>query len=160
MKSKLVYLSKFSGEKASVYSIITEDRKGSFFNHFVEEYNEEYFQDVLSIISTLREIGLNGAKAGYFKMDEGLEYDDLVCALYDIPDRSLRLYCIRLFDKIVIVGNGGPKNVRAWQDDPKISREVHEMMHYSKIIRTKLNNGCLQFSTDGKKFEGNLLLTS
>jgi hypothetical protein len=92
-------------------------------------------------------------------MDEGLQTDDLVCALFDLPDKNLRLYCIRLYKHIVIVGNGGPKNVRAWQDDVKLSREVHEMMHYSKIIRTKLNNGELFFSEDGLRFGGNLILT-
>jgi hypothetical protein len=92
-------------------------------------------------------------------LDEGLEWDDLVCALYDIPDKHLRLYCIRLDDHILIVGNGGPKDVRAWQDDAKLRREVTEMIHYSKIIRTKLNDGSLKISADGLKFEGDLMLT-
>jgi hypothetical protein len=108
----------------------------------------------------LRSIGNTvGAIESFFKLDEGLEWNDLVCALYDIPDRHLRLYCIRLNESIVIVGNGGPKDVRAWQDDPKLEREVNEMMHYSKIIHTKLDSGTLRIAANGLRLEGDLLLT-
>ncbi|MEP7110257.1 MAG: hypothetical protein ABI760_19845 [Ferruginibacter sp.] len=100
-----------------------------------------------------------GAIETYFKLDEGLEWDDLVCALYDLPDKHLRVYCIRLNNNIIIVGNGGPKGVRAWQDDSKLSREVKEMIHYSKIIRTRLKDGSLRISLNRLKFEGDLMLT-
>lgn len=160
MKSKLVYLTKFSGEKASIYSIVTENSKVPFLDHFIEEYREGYAQDLMNIMGRLRSIGnAVGAEEIFFKLDEGLEWDDLVCALYDIPDKHLRLYCIRLGENIIVVGNGGPKDVRAWQDDPKLRREVTEMMHYSKLIRTKLKDGSLRISVNGLKFEGNLMLT-
>lgn len=159
MKSKLVYLNHYSGEKAAVYSIVKENSKKLFIEHFIEQYKKEYLEEVLNLMGRLKRIGQKGAIESYFKMDEGLHWNDLVCALYDLPDKHLRLYCIRLYEKILIVGNGGPKNVRAWQDDLKLSREVHEMMHYSKIIRTKLNNGSLALSADGYRFEGNLMLT-
>lgn len=110
-----------------------------FLDHFIKEHKGKYPQDLLSIIGRLRSMSnVVGALEIYFKLDEGLEWNDLVCALYDTPDKHLRLYCIRLSEHIVIVGNGGPKNVRAWQDDPKLSREVNEMMHYSRIIRKNL----------------------
>ena len=160
MKSKLVYLTKLSGDKASIYSVITENKAGTYFDHFIAEHKEGYFQDLLNVSGRLKSVGNEvGALESYFKLDEGLEWDDLVCAFYDIPDKHLRLYCIRLSDKIVVVGNGGPKNVRTWQEDPKLKREVNEMMHYSKIIRTKLEDGTLKISKDGLKFEGDLMLT-
>lgn len=160
MKSKLIYLTKFSGDKASIYSIVTEDSKMPFFDLFVNEHKEDFTHDLLNIISRVKSIGCTvGALEIYFKLNEGLECDDLVCVLYDIPDKHLRLYCIRLSENIIIVGNGGPKNVRAWQDDPKLSKEVHEMMHYSKIIRNKLQDESLSISQDGLKFQGDLMLT-
>ena len=159
MKSKLVYLRNFSGEETSVYSIITDDRSGTMLDRFIDKYKSTWYESVISIAQRLKAIGKYGADENLFKMDEGLSWDDQVCALYDIPDKFLRLYCIRLYNRIVIIGNGGPKSVRAWQDDPKLSREVYEMIHYSKIIRAKLNNGSLRLSADGLKFEGNLILT-
>ena len=116
-------------------------------------------QDLMNIIGRLRSIGnITGAVETYFKLDESLEWNDLVCALYDIPDKHLRLYCIRLNDNIIILGNGGPKNVRAWQDDPKLTRAVTEMMHYSRIIRTRIQDGNLKISSTGLKLEGDLML--
>lgn len=160
MKSKLVCLTRLSGDKASIYSIITEDSKASFLDHFIQEHQGRFLQDLLSIMSRLKSIGnAVGALEAYFKLDEGLAWNDMVCALYDIPDKHLRLYCIRLSEQIIIVGNGGAKNVRAWQEDPKLGREVNEMMHYSKIIRTKLKDGSLRISVDGLRFEGDLMLT-
>lgn len=160
MESRLVYLSQLSGDKASIYSIVTESSKISFLDHFTLEHRRESTQDLMSIMRRLRNIGNTvGATRTYFKLDEGLAWNDLVCALYDTPDRHLRLYCIRLSNKIIVVGNGGPKNVRAWQDNPRLSREVHEMMHYSKIIRIRLNDGSLRVSDDNLKFEGDLMLT-
>lgn len=160
MKSRLIYLPKLSGRKASIYSIISEESSVSLLDNFILENKGESLQDLLSITGRLRSIGSTaGAIRPFFKMDEGLEWDDLVCALYDVPDRHLRLYCIRLNDQIVIAGGGGPKNVRAWQQDPKLGREVMEMMHYSKIIRSRLGYGSLRISSDGLKFEGDLMLT-
>jgi len=160
VKSKLVYLTRLSGDKASIYSIMTEKKVGTFLDHFIADHSKDCFQDLLNILGRLKSMGNEvGALEPYFKLDEGLEWDDLVCAFYDIPDKHLRLYCIRISENIVIVGNGGPKNVRTWQEDPKLSREVNEIMHYSKIIRTKLEDGSLRISEDGLKFEGDLMLT-
>lgn len=160
MKSKLVRLQRLSGDKASIYSIVTENSELPFLDHFIQEHLEIFSQDLISIVSRLKSIGNTvGALDIYFKLDEGLKWNDLVCALFDIPDKNLRLYCIRLNEKIVVVGNGGPKNVRTWQEDPKLHKEVHEMMHYSSIIRKKIADGSLRISSNGLRFEGDLMLT-
>lgn len=57
MKSKLIELTKFSGKKASIYSIVTEDSKVPFFDHFIAEHRNEYEQDLISIAKRLRSIG-------------------------------------------------------------------------------------------------------
>lgn len=138
MKSKLIKLINLSGVKTSIYSIVTEDSKIPFWDCFIKDYNKDYPQDLINIAARLRSIGnIVGAPDEFFKLDEGLEWNDLVCALYDLPDKHLRLYCIRLSEQIIIIGNGGPKGVRTWQEDAKLSKEVHEMMHYSRIIRKK-----------------------
>lgn len=57
VKSKLIELTKFSGKKASIYSIVTEDSKVPFFDHFIAEHRNEYEQDLISIAKRLRSIG-------------------------------------------------------------------------------------------------------
>lgn len=160
MKSKLVYLDNLSGDKASIYSIVRADCRGSLLDQFIDEHKNRFTQDLLNIAGRLRAMGcVVGALEAYFKLDEGLDWNDRVCALYDTPHKHLRLYCIRLSEQIVIVGNGAPKTVRAWQDDLRLSREVREMMCYSRIIRTRLENGYLRISASGLRIEGNLMLT-
>ena len=104
-----MYLRTFSENKASVYSIATEEIEGTLFDRFLVAYKSLYLENVLDILGRLRSIGEVGAKEHYFKMDEGLHTDDLVCALFDLPDKNLRLYCIRLYKHIVIVGMEGLK---------------------------------------------------
>lgn len=115
----------------------------------------------MNIVDRLRWIGKRtGAKSNYFKLDEGLEWDDGVCALFDVPEKNLRLYCILISKNILIIGNGGckSKDIRAWQEDRKLSAAVHEMMHFSRIVNVKLEHGSLYFSDDGLTLEGNMIL--
>jgi hypothetical protein len=127
---------------------------------FISNYKTGYLQEVLDIGRRLRSIGnVTGCTVNFFKVDEGLHANDRVCALYDIPAKCLRLYCIRLTDKIVIVGSGGPKATRTWQEDPVLRREVHAMMHVSEIVRAKLINGDIRISGIGLRLEGDLFIS-
>lgn len=136
---------------ASFYTIATNEKEGTFFEHFLKEHISEFECELLDIIARLKSMGTkHGAAYSFFKVDEGLEIDDRVCAIYDKPNVNLRLYCIRLSKQIVILGNGGykAKNTRAWQDNIRLSREVHEMMRYSAIIREKIKTNKLFISTN------------
>ncbi|RFS26361.1 hypothetical protein DVR12_00810 [Chitinophaga silvatica] len=161
MKAKLHYLNSISGPKASFYSInyqeLVDGPTKQLFNDFLEEYQSGYENELMNMIGRLKNMGnTNAAKEEYFRLDEGLDWNDLVCALFDIPEKFLRLYCIRISEQIVILGNGGPKPkyIRAWQDDPRLTKEVNEMMEYSRIIRTKLENMDFRITSDGLHLEG------
>jgi hypothetical protein len=58
----------------------------------------------------------------------------------------------------VILGGGGEKaeDVRAWQDDEKLSREANLMIEYAKDILQRLDDGDLYWSKDRTELEGNL----
>ncbi|SFD47062.1 hypothetical protein SAMN05518672_10276 [Chitinophaga sp. CF118] len=163
MKSKLVTLENFSGSKATIYSILEQGHGNEAFMHFdrfINNHKKDNLAEVLDIHRRLKSIGnITGCNINFFKQDEGLNADDLVCALYDVPKKHLRLYCIRLSDKIVIIGGGGPKNTRTWQQDALLTKEVHSMMHISGIIRAKLKTGDLCISSLGLKLEGDLHLS-
>lgn len=81
-----------------------------------------------------------------------------VCALYDLPENNLRLYCIRYGNAAIILGGGGPKpsGVRAWQDNAKLKREAETIVQVSKDIMERLKAGRLRWSYDGSKLVGNL----
>jgi hypothetical protein len=128
-------------------------------NRFIERYRPEYEQELINIAARLRSMGnKTGCLECFFKLDEGLKVDDMVCALYDIPDRFLRMYCIRPSEQILIVGDGGPKHTRTWQQDPQLKKAVEEMMAVSEILRTKMDFGDLWISDSGLQLEGDLTI--
>jgi hypothetical protein len=153
---EIVELSDLSGNYTTIYSIIKDVDTKSLFEHFVEENIDDHREEVISILHRLKVIGeTTGAREGFFKHNEG-KPGDLVCALYDEPDKNLRLYCIRYGSVAIILGGGGMKEVRAWQHDPKLSKEVNAMIKVSEDIFQRMKEGDLRWSPDGKKLIGNL----
>ena len=162
MKYKLVRISKFSGNEASVYTLLTENEQGEFqdslFDTFINENKTLYLSEIKDIFSRLRTIGNDtGARESFFKTKEGVPGDG-VCALYDSPNKKLRLYCIRYGSELIILGGGGPKNVRALQDDEKLEKENYFLRWISSRITECRQNGDLSFSTDFMDFEGDLII--
>lgn len=160
VRSKLKRLETYSGKMASLYTVMLELPGGAIttkLDQFYEKHKKRYLTELMDIVRRLTSLGkVTGCTENFFKLDEGLNYDDMVCALYDLPKINLRLYCIRLSDHITILGSGGPKTTRTWQEDPDLEREVHAMMDVSRIVRAKLKNGDLTFSADRLKLEGDL----
>ena len=148
---------------ASLYTVMVDLPGGAIttkLDQFFEKYRETCLTGIMDIARRLKSLGnITGCTENFFKLDEGLEPDDLVCALYDVPAINLRLYCIRLSDQITILGSGGPKTTRTWQEDKNLEKEVHAMMNVSRIIRAKIRNGDLRISADGLRLQGDLWIT-
>ncbi len=162
MKYKLVRISKFSGNKASIYTLLKENEHKEFqhslFDDFINENKNLYLSEIKDIFSRLKIIGNEtGARESFFKINEGVPGDG-VCALYDTPIKKLRLYCIRYGTELIILGGGGPKNVRALQDDKKLEKENYFLRWLSSKITECRQNGDLSFSDDFMDFEGNLII--
>lgn len=156
VKYKLVKLQKYSGEEASIYSVFLEEENRTLFDRFIAENIKDYEQELLNIVGRIKSIGSKvGAREQFFKHHEGRK-GDLVCALYDEPDKFLRLYCIRYGKSCIILGGGGPKNVVAWQDDPKLAEEANWMITVSKEIFERMKGGEISWSEDGFDLEGDL----
>jgi hypothetical protein len=153
---RIVELEDLSGSGATIYSIIEMDAEKSVFEQFLSEYLESYEDEVLDILNRIESIGqVVGARDHFFKHKEG-KPGDLVCALYDQPGRHLRLYCIRFGSVAIILGGGGPKSTRSWQEDPKLSREVKKMMKVSEDIASRLRDGSLYWTEEGMELTGDL----
>lgn len=156
MKCKLVKLLNFSGEKASIYAIILNDDNQTLFDKFVNENKNLFLSEINDIIIRLQTIGhKTGARENFFKIHEGSPGDG-VCALYDSPNKKLRLYCIRYANQIVIVGSGGPKNVRALQEDKNLKKENYFLRWLSKQITERLKDGEIEYINADLDFSGDL----
>ncbi len=151
MKCKLVKLTNISGDRASIYSVFNNDEKKTLLDIFIQENINSFKSEINDIILRLRIMGnKTGARENYFKLDEGVPTDG-VCALYDTPDKKLRLYCIRYGAVLLIVGGGGekPKNIRRLQESPKLKKENFFLNELSKKITERIKNGEIKYTNDG-----------
>lgn len=58
-----------------------------------------------------------------------------------IESGKLRLYCLRLSNQIVILGNGGVKTSRTYEEDPKLYGYVIDLQRFEKILNENVSKG-------------------
>lgn len=66
--------------------------------------------------------------------------NDSVVAL-PVTSSKLRLYCLRLSDKILILGNGGVKKSRKYEDDSILNGYVMTLQKFEKLLKQEVVNG-------------------
>lgn len=158
MNFELIKNDSLSGQKAVIYSVRIEDEVETLLEKFVAENVTDYRDQVRELLLRLQQIGHNtGARETFFKPNEGKPGDGIE-ALYDTDKKNLRLYCIRNGRVAVIVGGGGPKTTRTWQEDPKLKVANELLQLISKTIIQALSAGDLRWSADGLTLEGELTL--
>lgn len=156
MNCKLKKIIKLSGNKASIYSVIIENGQKTLFEIFLEENIISFKSEIENILKRLEIIGKKtGARDHYFKLYEG-KLADGVCALYDLPDKKLRLYCIRFGTQLLILGGGGQKKVKKLQDDEKLKKESYLLRKLSEELTKRIKDKDVRFSNEGKDFEGDM----
>lgn len=158
MRCRLVKLTQFSGESASVYSVIINDEQETLLDKFIRENKISFISETKDIVMRLRTIGQKtGARVSFFKEFEGAPGDG-VCALYDDPDSNLRLYCIRYGTQLIVLGNGGPKakSIHAFQEDTKLKEENYFLRWLSSQITKRIKDKDIVYINDYLDFSGDL----
>lgn len=154
MKYSIVKLPKFSGDKASVYSVVRHGEQETFLEKFVKENINSFLSETKDIVGRLNTIGhTTGARYGFFRHFEGT-LGDGVCALYDKKKSNLRLYCIRYGTQIIVIGDGGPKKVRTLQEDDKLTETNYFMRWLSSEITKRIRNHEIKYINDALDFTG------
>ena len=120
-------------DNVGMFSICFEGSEISEFEKFLNEFknNATYNKDFNTILLALSKIIDKGALERFFR-NEG-KMNDNVKALA-IDSRKLRLYCLRISDQILILGNGGVKNTRTYQEDEKLSGYVMDLQTFDKVL--------------------------
>lgn len=83
-------------------------------------------------------IARTGALERYFR-NEGKMSDSVVAI--PVTSSKLRLYCLRLSDKILVLGNGGVKKTRRYEDDPILNGYVMTLQKFEELLRREVANG-------------------
>ena len=142
MKAELVRLRQYKGDKAIFYSVSIDGSEDTLFERFVEENYDTFLQELRNIDMRIRTMNEEtGAREQYFKLREGKPGDG-VAALYDFPGKKLRLYCLRFGSTTVILGGGGRKTTRTYQEDKALDRQVKLMSRLR--MRSSSGQRCLR----------------
>lgn len=67
---------------------------------------------------------------------------DNVAAL-PVVSSKLRLYCLRLSDKILILGNGGVKKSKTYEQDNELSGYVLTLQKFDRLIKEGVKDGTI-----------------
>ena len=104
-------------------------------NHYVQA-------DLESILKAISNISQNGALESFFR-PEG-SWDDRIVALpiYVVPrnkekEGTLRLYGIRVSDNLLIVGGGGLKTTRTYEEDEALHRQVKTLQKIDMELKLR-----------------------
>ena len=140
-----------SFDAVNMYSIHRVGESNSEFNNFLINHKNrpEIKSDFFRIIKWIKKIGEQGAFERYFRRES--KFADNVCAL-PVESGRLRLYVSRLSDQILILGNGGIKTTRTYNEDPILNGYVTTLASIDRQLRNYLRTG--QLRIEGKELIG------
>lgn len=131
-----------SSETVSLYSISFEIDGKTEFEKFVEAFEADatYRNDYRRILAALQVVLEVGALERFFR-PEGKMEDDLVALPLD--SGKLRLYCLRISDQILVIGNGGVKDVKRYEDSKQLLGYVMDLQRFDRLLRAMLESGSI-----------------
>lgn len=129
-----------SSSVASLYTIFFENSDMSEFNKFISRFkdNATLQHDYQLILNVLHRILEQGAQERYFRPEGKMA--DRVCALPILTGR-LRLYCLRLSNKILILGNGGIKETKTYNENAELNGYVMDLQKFDAMLKAAEKDG-------------------
>lgn len=129
-----IYTIQFSGESESEYE--------RFYSKFIKD--AQLSQDLLRIVQLLDKIADEGALERFFR-PEGKMRDSVVAL--PVLRSKLRLYCLRLSDKILVLGNGGVKNSRTYEEDDSLRGYVMTLQKFEELLKEGQRDGTVTITS-------------
>ena len=129
-------------KNCTIYTIQFLSEDESEFEKFYTKFRSEleYNEDFERLLNILGRIADFGALERFFR-PEG-KMNDRVCAL-PVLKSKLRLYCLRLSDKILILGNGGVKRTKTYNEDDTLQGYVITLQNFDQLMRDGVRNGTI-----------------
>ena len=139
-------------KNCTLYTIQFLSETDSEFEQFYNKFKDdaELNPDLMRIVNFIGKIADTGALERYFR-PEG-KMNDHVVALPVIRSK-IRLYCLRLSDKILILGNGGVKGTRTYEESEELKGYVLTLQNFDNLIKEGIKDGSI--SVTENKIETN-----
>lgn len=146
-------------EKAGLFTICFEGESFTEFQKFIVKGNENATlqPELQKILNALQHMmNAMGFLDRYFRPEGKMR--DRVAAL-PIQSSKLRLYCLRLSDSVLIVGNGGPKSTKTYEEDSELNGYVIQLQKLDDLLRLAETKGEITIEeatlsgVDDKQFE-------
>lgn len=136
-----------NADGCTIYTIQFLSESDSEFERFYARFKDdaEYNPDLMKIVALINKIADMGALERYFRPEGKLK--DGVCAL-PVLQSKLRLYCLRLSDKILVLGNGGVKKTRTYNEDDMLKGYVLTLQNFEKLIREGEKDGTISITAN------------
>lgn len=130
-------------ENVNFYSIHLDGKELTELEDFFEKFPTgcDYDDEIDVIIAWMNRIANTGALERYFR-PEG-RYGDGVGVIPIDVGKKVRLYCLRLSDKILVFGNGGIKDTPTWQESESLAPYVKLLVDTSRFISSRIKDGSL-----------------
>ena len=142
------------GKGANLYAIHFNDKTDNETDEFISRFlgNPKYKKDFDTIIRRIEKILEDGALERYFRPERK-------ASALPIYSSDLRLYCFRLNDKILIIGNGGIKTTKKVQDSPDCFPYFNLMNDLAYKLEYRLGESG-SVKVNDKELKGNLRFTT
>ena len=129
-------------DNVSLYSICFDGNAVSEYETFVQKFKEDakLNSEYKTILLAIEKIVAVGAFERFFR-PEG-KMSDRVAALA-IDSRKLRLYCLRISDQILILGNGGEKTTKTYDEDEELSGYVMDLQKFDELLKQAQEEGSI-----------------
>lgn len=123
-------------DRVTYYSFTYYGEPSCEFDLFLDTFdNYDYKDDMDTILYWIDKIGIEGADDNKFRPEIG--------NLKALPVESskLRLYCFKVTEGIVLLGNGAEKTTKTFNEDPILNAHAMNILSIGKIICSQIKNG-------------------
>lgn len=129
-------------DKCTIYTIQFSEESESKYEHFYTKFIEDaqLNKGLLRIVQILDKIADEGALERFFR-PEGKMRDSVVAL--PVLRSKLRLYCLRLSDRILVLGNGGVKNSRTYEEDDSLRGYVLTLQKFEELLKEGQRDGTI-----------------
>lgn len=155
-KQKLTIILLEEYENVNLYSFQFENEALSEFEKFLLSFKDTHPEDIGTIMYRLERIVNDGVFERHFRY-AGKVKDRTAELPSHFETTNLRLYCICVSPKILILGNGGLKSTRTYNEDEYLNNCVETLRKLDFELKTKEKSNII-FIID-KNITGDLSLS-